>query len=613
MSIWENLATESYVDNHDWLTTDITDFATAVTAFTLNQFAIPTANLNLNNKKITSLLDPTANQDAATKKYVDDSIIAIPLPTITLTGNVTGVSDITGTIDTSFNYNQVMDTSYLTWNFFDDNPSKNASVTYQLAGGDSTDGSFTMKVARGTFPIDRGWHQNFGTGTRTTPLPFFQLYYFNTEASIAYIPYRVERFSGGNWLSTINGPVQLNELTANRVVGVDSNKQITSINYSTSNTANALVQRDSNQQINCDQINLFYNNTLASSTNSPILNITNSNNCFGGMKVRVGNALGSIGARFNGYTGFASGDWFYLTYNINVDNAGTITYDNASHRASSFYFSQSEFRFAVSNSNATVPVNRLIIDGATNTIRPATNASIALGSSSFNYSGLFTNQITFPTASVVRQQIILGNFIGNNFQFYGIGVTGGRLCFNTQASGTGFEWCYGDAGATIQIMELTGAGNLFLRSGVYHGRRSSGAYYLASSTSTSFTSGVWTKIGGTTTSVNLNGFSHSNNRLTNTTGRTIMAKVTVNGTLQGVTTTTDILNIAIAKNGSTSATDELALSAQGTRVTVNEFASLATQVLISLNNNDYIEVYGRSVGATRTVEFSTLSVVIHEE
>jgi len=133
MSIWENLATESYVDNHDWLTTDITDFATAVTAFTLNQFAIPTANLNLNNKKITSLLDPTANQDAATKKYVDDSIIAIPLPTITLTGNVTGVSDITGTIDTSFNYNQVMDTSYLTWNFFDDNPSKNASVTYQLS------------------------------------------------------------------------------------------------------------------------------------------------------------------------------------------------------------------------------------------------------------------------------------------------------------------------------------------------------------------------------------------------------------------------------------------------------------------------------------------------
>jgi len=255
------------------------------------------------------------------------------------------------------------------------------------------------------------------------------------------------------------------------------------------------------------------------------------------MKVRIGNVTGSIGARYNGYAGFASGDWFYLTYNINVNSSGTVTYDNALHRSSSFYFSQTEFRFAISNSNATVPVDRLLLN--LSGLLPATDGGVALGSASYNYSALFANQI--------------------------------------------------------------------------NGRKISGAYYLGSPTSTSFTSGTWTKVGGTTTSVNLNGFTHSNNRITNNTGRTIIAKATVNATLQGITTTTDIFNIAISKNGSTSATDEFALSAQATRVTVSQFISVSTQVLISLSNGGYIEVYGRSVGATRTVEFSTLSVVIHEE
>ena len=32
------------------------------------------ANLNMNSNKITNLTDPTSNQDAATKKYVDDAL-----------------------------------------------------------------------------------------------------------------------------------------------------------------------------------------------------------------------------------------------------------------------------------------------------------------------------------------------------------------------------------------------------------------------------------------------------------------------------------------------------------------------------------------------------------
>lgn len=51
----------------------ISDFDTAVRANRLDQLAVPTANVSLNSKRITSLADPVDPQDAATKAYVDAS------------------------------------------------------------------------------------------------------------------------------------------------------------------------------------------------------------------------------------------------------------------------------------------------------------------------------------------------------------------------------------------------------------------------------------------------------------------------------------------------------------------------------------------------------------
>jgi hypothetical protein len=52
----------------------ISDFDTQVRTSRLDQMAAPTADVSLNNRKLTSVLDPGAAQDAATKNYVDTQI-----------------------------------------------------------------------------------------------------------------------------------------------------------------------------------------------------------------------------------------------------------------------------------------------------------------------------------------------------------------------------------------------------------------------------------------------------------------------------------------------------------------------------------------------------------
>jgi len=48
---------------------------TKMSEIPLSNFGVPTSNMDFNNKKIVNLLDPTANQDAATKAYVDASVV----------------------------------------------------------------------------------------------------------------------------------------------------------------------------------------------------------------------------------------------------------------------------------------------------------------------------------------------------------------------------------------------------------------------------------------------------------------------------------------------------------------------------------------------------------
>jgi hypothetical protein len=142
--------------------TKISDFDTQVRTSRLDQMAVPTSQVSLNNQRIVSLADPTGPQDAATKAYVDatkqgldvkDSVRVATTANITLSGTQTidGISLIVGDRvlvkdQTTSSTNGIYIVSSTAWtraNDFD----TNAKVT---------PGAFTF-VESGTVNADSGW------------------------------------------------------------------------------------------------------------------------------------------------------------------------------------------------------------------------------------------------------------------------------------------------------------------------------------------------------------------------------------------------------------------------------------------------------------------------
>lgn len=140
----------------------ISDLASVVQAYRLDQFAAPTGSLSLNNQRITGLADPVDPQDAATKAYVDASRLGLDVKesvrvatttNITLSGTQTidGVAVVAG--DRVLVKNQ---TSAATNGVYVVASGAWTRATDFDTSGKVTPGAFTF-VEEGTANADSGW------------------------------------------------------------------------------------------------------------------------------------------------------------------------------------------------------------------------------------------------------------------------------------------------------------------------------------------------------------------------------------------------------------------------------------------------------------------------
>jgi hypothetical protein len=159
----------------------ISDLATTVQAYRLDQFAAPTSSLALNSQKITGLADPTSAQDAATKAYVDavktgldvkDSVRVATTANITLSGTQTidDVAVIAGNRvlvkdQSTGSQNGIYVVAAGAWS-----RSTDADASSEVTGG-----MFTF-VSEGTVNADSGWvlSTNDSITLGTTALTFVQ-------------------------------------------------------------------------------------------------------------------------------------------------------------------------------------------------------------------------------------------------------------------------------------------------------------------------------------------------------------------------------------------------------------------------------------------------------
>jgi hypothetical protein len=81
LKVWDGTTAVDFLDraNHvgTQLASTISDLAATVQAYLLSDFAAPDSDVSMGGHKVTSVLDPTADQDAATKHYVDQALAGV--------------------------------------------------------------------------------------------------------------------------------------------------------------------------------------------------------------------------------------------------------------------------------------------------------------------------------------------------------------------------------------------------------------------------------------------------------------------------------------------------------------------------------------------------------
>lgn len=149
----QGAATKIYVDTKTWNSSQITDLTTTILSFRLDQFALPTNSVNFNSQKLQNVQTPTEPNEAANRNYVDTALA------IAVGGMPIGSIAMWST--------QTPPTGWLECNGSEINRLTYAllfaviGVTFGSGNGSTT---FNLPESRGLFP--RGWNHS---STKSSP------------------------------------------------------------------------------------------------------------------------------------------------------------------------------------------------------------------------------------------------------------------------------------------------------------------------------------------------------------------------------------------------------------------------------------------------------------
>ena len=154
--------------------TKISDFDTGVRTNTLDQMAAPTSAVSMNSQKITGLADPTGDNDAANKGYVDGVAQGLDVK-----DSVVATTTANGTLSTAFANGQSIDgvtlqtgdriliknqTTASQNGIYNVNASGAPSRTTDMATGANAAGAFVF-VEQGTINAENGFTCTSDTGS----------------------------------------------------------------------------------------------------------------------------------------------------------------------------------------------------------------------------------------------------------------------------------------------------------------------------------------------------------------------------------------------------------------------------------------------------------------
>jgi hypothetical protein len=631
-------ANKSYVDGKTWTSSQITDFSTAVTAFRLDQFAAPLANVSMGGFKITNLATPISTTDATTKAYVDSAISA---GTITLTGHVTG-SGVVGTsfattltlrldqitapsasvslnsqritsLATPVNPNDAANMAYV------DSAAAAASLPTNYYPPNTFSQNFIYTAASGLLRIKNefvpgvGFPSNANLDLINSNSYGFRLNYTTTVDDPTYGVLNIQSIGGaGTTLLTLSstGLTSLVPFTGALYTFDGQNSATNTIKLVSAYTPTVGFSGNNNiDMVNASNYGYRISHISAVGDTYGALNIQS---IFGGVSDATLISIAPTGVTLATNLDMGSTNDIVNVSKLGIGVAaphGRIHFDNTLENRKIILYETANnlfqfMGFGVTSGVLEYHVNataseHLFYAAASSSSRNELFRIKGDGSVSVPDTGKFGIGVLSPHAQLhfdntsSNRKIALYEGANNDFQFKGFGTGTGALIYSVDSTSSDHVFVAAASSTTYnELMRVKGNGIITMGGLLYRKGPFGSIYFQGNSTYTYLAAGTWAKVAGTTSNLlNLATSMPTNGRLTYTGTSTSTAIIHVTGNVTNnpdslVTDTYFRFGLAIFKNGTQVVPSSVYYQDNSS---VERFFSLHCPV--SLTTNDYVELW----------------------